>query len=468
MAGTDKIAMMQDELERLLRRAGIEDLRAVAKEMELEIAESDDSEKERRKILRLIQDTLDDNVNLPEAETMFENLVLPKSMKDMYQVALRKCAVESAKIEVGEFERPANQEGEYGKLMLKRLEDQQNELLRIQKEVVNQTASESSGRLRSDSTLSAVEAIKSLGLKKDLRIQGTIGGNDDKRLNFISLQSQVLEAKKKGYTEEEVAFALRRAVASGSELRQYLDALGASISLSETMDCIRSAYKEKAASELFNDLRQLKQQPNEDNKDFLFRSLALKAKMKAAARLESEYEYSDGLIEASFKRAFYTGLKDNATRVHLKTLLQTSSTATDKDLIEEVTKVSAEETEFSAKHAAKTVRVHEITVESQVQASVKPLADSLKQMSDQLAEMQKEIILLRSTKNGKQGSTGGDSSQSPQVQNPQQKTQNSNRQTQKFRPRRPSCQDCTAKNLRCEHCIKCGQMGHMIADCPSN
>ena len=150
----------------------------------------------------------------------------------------------------------------------------------------------------------------------------------------------------------------------------------------------------------------------------------------------------------------------------MKTLLQTSSTATDRDLIEEVTKVSAEETEFSAKHAARTVRVNEITVESQVQASVKPLADSLKQMSDQLAEMQKEIILLRSTKNGKQCSTGGDSSQSTQVQNTQQKTQNSNRP--KFKPRRPSCQDCTAKNLRCEHCIKCGQTGHMIADCPSN
>ena len=357
--------MMQDELERLLRRAGIDDLRAVAKEMQLEIADSDDSDKERRKILRLIQDTLDDNVDSPEAEAMFENLILPKSLHEKYQIALEKHAVEliktseaeSGKAEITEFEKPVNLEStnveppslpnEYEKLMLKRLEDQQNELLRLQKEVVHQTANDSMGRLRSDSTLSAVEAIRSLGLKKDLRIQGTIGGSDDKRLNFISLQSQVLEAKKKGYTEEEIAFALRRAVASGSELRQYLDALGASISLSETMDCIRSAYKEKAASELFNDLRQLKQQSNEDNQDFLFRSLALKAKMKAAARFEFEYEYSDGLIEASFKRAFYTGLKDNATRVHLKTLLQTSSTATDRDLIEEVTKVSAEETEFS-------------------------------------------------------------------------------------------------------------------------
>ena len=150
----------------------------------------------------------------------------------------------------------------------------------------------------------------------------------------------------------------------------------------------------------------------------------------------------------------------------MKTLLQTSSTATDRDLIEEVTKVSAEETEFSAKHAARNVRVNEISVESQVQASVKPLADSLKQMSNQLAEMQKEILLLRSTKNGKQSSAGGDSNQPSQGQNAIQKTQNSNRP--KFKPRRPSCQDCSAKNLRCEHCMKCGQTGHLGADCPSN
>ena len=89
-------------------------------------------------------------------------------------------------------------------------------------------------------------------------------------------------------------FALRRAVTVGSELRQYLDPLGGKV-----MDFIRSAYKEKTAAELFNDLSHLKQNKDEENQDFLFRSLALKAKMKKAAEIEQEYEYASGLIEAT-------------------------------------------------------------------------------------------------------------------------------------------------------------------------
>ena len=87
-----------------------------------------------------------------------------------------------------------------------------------------------------------------LGLRRELRFQGNIGGSDDKKLTYISLQSQVSEARQIHYTDKEIAFALRKAVANGSELRQFLDALDAGITLEDILGYIRSFYKEKTAA----------------------------------------------------------------------------------------------------------------------------------------------------------------------------------------------------------------------------
>ena len=365
--------------------------------------------------------------------------------------------------------------------------DQETESrVRYEHDLRRKIEEEYSHRERRDSNMSAVDAIRSLGFKRELKIQGTIGGRKDTRLNYISLQSQVSEATKRGYSDEDITFALRRAVAPESELRQYLDALDSDISLEEVLEYIRGAYKEKAASELFHDLNKLCQNSTEENQAFLFRALSLRQKMIAASKIEDSIDYSVDLIQSVFKRSVLTGLREDAVRAHMKSCLSPSSKKTDRELIDEISKVSAEETEHILKQggscnrsdrgcnigtaaatggAERRARVNQVTfndavgdessrstdyaakayevthrhIESQINSVVKPLTDTIKDLTLQLSEMQKELEEMKKR-----------------------------RQSATPRHKRLGCKECLAKKIMCKHCFKCGQDGHRIASCPNS
>ena len=68
--------------------------------------------------------------------------------------------------------------------------------------------------------------------------------------------------------------------------------------------------------------------------------------MKAATKLERDYTYGDPLIDATFKRAIYTGLRDSTARVHLKAMLKVCGKVSDKELIDELNKVSPKKRSF--------------------------------------------------------------------------------------------------------------------------
>lgn len=433
---------MSEIREKVIRKCNIKQLKEIAEAMELDDIPTGEEEKSRRKLMRAIVERFDD------CEDGLDELVKHTVWPDDIKLEIERiCHISEEDNSKRDEEVGPKQDIKMPTLPDMRatlqkardeqeLEDKIRRELEIRERVEEEFAQEKNNK-------SVLEKAITLGIKRELRIQGTIGGNDDKRLNYISLQSQVAEAKKKSYSDEEIAFALRRAVAAGSELRQYLDALGASISLNEIMDYIRSAYKEKTASELFNDLSQLKQLKDEENQDFLFRSLALKAKMKAAAKLEQEYEYGNGLIEATFKRAFYTGLRDAATRVHLKAMLRVDSKATDKELIDEVNKVSAEETEFTSKHVTKTsVRV--VSVEDKIGEAMKPFCSTMAEMTAQLVAMQEEMKEMKAQRSYKP-------------------THSATNQPRK----RFGCKDCLQNNISCTHCFNCGKDDHRANKCPS-
>lgn len=431
--------MLSELREKVFRRGAIVELKEAALAMQLEVPEGDD-EKTRKKLVRMIVeafDECDDGLEVLIRETAWP-AAFKKEIDRICNISVNDDAVvKGPEKEIVDMPALSDMRASLAKLKAEQdFEDKCRREMEIRERVQEEF-------LRERSNKSLLNDAVTLGIKREFRVQGTIGGNEEKRLDYISLQSQVAEAKQRQYSDDEITFALRRAVAVGSELRQYLDALGAEVSLGEVMDFIRSAYKEKTASELFKELSQLRQNKDEENQDFLFRALALKAKTMRAAELDAEYEYSAELIGATFKRAFYTGLKDAATRVLLKSLLRVDSKTSDKELIEEVNKVSAEETEFSTKHAtsAKTqVRVNEVSVEKKIGEAMKPVCDTMAQMTAQLVAMQEEIKELKAQKN----------------------------QSSQSKPRRKyGCSDCQAKNQHCTHCFNCGKDDHKSNGCPT-
>ena len=116
--------------------------------------------------------------------------------------------------------------------------------------------------------------------KRELKIAGTIAdsGNKDK-LSFCGLIRQINSAVSRGYSETEIIEAVIRAISPGNLLREYLESMQLSdLSLAKLSKLLRSHYKGKSASELFQDLMNAVQQPKEDSQSFLMRLLNIRQK----------------------------------------------------------------------------------------------------------------------------------------------------------------------------------------------
>ena len=130
------------------------------------------------------------------------------------------------------------------------------------------------------SVASIADLLKAIGLsdsgtsafRKEFRVNNTIGGPIEKRLDCISLQGQVAEAKRRGYAESEIVFGIKRAVCSGTQLRMYLDSRP-DLPLERIMQIIRGSYREKSASDLFQQSNLLSQMDTENAQEFLVRAL---------------------------------------------------------------------------------------------------------------------------------------------------------------------------------------------------
>lgn len=107
--------------------------------------------------------------------------------------------------------------------------------------------------------------------KRELKISGTITENANKdKLSFCGLIRQINSAIAKGYTETEIIEAVIRAINPGNLLRGYLESMPLSdLNLPKLRRLLRSHYKEKGGSELFQDLMNAVQQPKEDTQAFL-------------------------------------------------------------------------------------------------------------------------------------------------------------------------------------------------------
>ena len=264
-----------------------------------------------------------------------------------------------------------------------------------------------------------------------------VDGKAETRLDYISLCSQVTEGKRKGYKDDEIAFALRRAVTTGTELRRYLDSLP-SLTLQEILQCIRSAYQEKSATELFQELTSLCQQSSENSQAFLFRALGLRQRVFLASEAEDQIHYDNNLVQSIFLHAISTGLSSDNIRSIMQPLLDVSRVASDNQLIEKMTKATSEENERLSKQKmnqsqrSSTASVNEVS--SGMEQAMKPLLKTIKDMTEKLDSLQSEMSQL---KNNARPSSW----------------------------KRRGCEACTASGASYSHCWKCGKSGHISRRC---
>ncbi len=288
-----------------------------------------------------------------------------------------------------------------------------------------------------------LSGLQSTILHRDFKIQGTIGevGQKDK-LGYQSLMSQVEIGLEKGYTDKEIITAVIRAVQPGLQLRSYLESVSG-LTLAKLRKILRFHFHEKNATELYQSLTNMTQQPNEDPQAFLMRALTTRQKIIFASKeLGCEITYDSASVQSLFLHALETGLKDETIRAKLRPVLSKTDVG-DEELIEAMFLAVSAETERSKKFnivsQGKGVKARISAVQSDDNTDKKEILAAIKQVKTDLTAMQNEMKTFRES------------------------VYNQNQRPNPVKSPR-KCNKCQSAD-ECRHCFYCGELNHIARYC---
>ena len=294
-------------------------------------------------------------------------------------------------------------------------------------------------------------------LRREFKISGQIGepGQADK-LTFVSLTHQIDSGIKRGYKETEIVDAVIRAISLHSSLRSYVETLK-DLSLPKLRKILRVHYREKSASELYQNLATIFQEPKETSQQFLLRSLDLRSKVGFASKeSDCEVQYDEPLIQKTFMKSFETGLRDDILAANLRPILRLSG-LTDEDLMRHVNELASHQAERQNKLACerRSAKINACEVDG---AEIKDRKNGGENKI--LAEIREIKSDLASLKKQARDSLSGN-----------REVSSEDRTSSKTSRRRGwGCSACKERRVgpSCQHCFSCGEFGHIASECAKN
>lgn len=293
------------------------------------------------------------------------------------------------------------------------------------------------------------QAAKLNPFRKEFKIHGSI--EPKKGLSFVSLARQIDSGVKKGYSEVEIVDGVVRAVPLGSGLRNYLEGRP-ELKLSSLRKILRAQYREKSATELYNQLGQLAQSSTEEAQEFLLRALEIRQKILFSSQEEeAEVTYEEKLVNRMFSRAVYTGLRNDVIRAELKPLLDAAK-IDEEEIIQRLCTIASKEDERAAK-IHKTVKTPKVSVNNNTVDNEESIDTKKKTVKEgtftcELRELKAEIAALREVVNATQ--------KDAPTSTPRRQRRNANRVC-------PMCRERGEGS--CNHCWHCGSTEHYKAGC---
>ena len=173
------------------------------------------------------------------------------------------------------------------------------------------------GIMSLESNLSAHESgvnMRSSLFRREFRIRGSIGEpGQSEKLNFVSLANQIDSGLRKGYDEDEIVDGVIQAITPGLHLRSFLEA-SPSLTLAFVRKTLRSHYREKDATSLYQELAVCHQKGNETPMAFLMRALDLRQKVLFSCQeQDARIKYNREIVQKTFINALKTGLRPIST-----------------------------------------------------------------------------------------------------------------------------------------------------------
>ena len=354
---------------------------------------------------------------------------------------------------------------------------------------------------------------------RDFKIHGQIGnpGQTDK-LTYSNLAHQVIAGQRQGYETAEIIAAIIRAIVPGLDLRTYLEGRH-DWDLPSVMTILRTHFKERDATAVFTEMSNASQGPDDTEHAFCVRMMGLRDKVMMLTFEEGGY-YDERLVQSQFQHALYTGLRSDAARHELRTVLRQPG-LTDEQLLVHVNEFMMNSMEHNSKtngNGSSTAVVSSVNSgnasdgrsradnkaankakESTLVAKMDRTADQVNSLSARVEEL---TTLVTNHVVGGAGAGGGQNIGVP-AQNVGQNllasanaanpnnvagagqtingfaVGNQGGQNGFFIPfsafgggnqprRRGLCPDCVAAGAtQCDHCFKCKQSGHQKSDCPN-
>ena len=309
------------------------------------------------------------------------------------------------------------------------------------------------------------DLMKSTFWKRDLKIKGQIGGPGEKgKLNFISVARKIERAVQQGYREPEICEAVIEMVSPEQRLRSLLEGKW-DLTLPILRRFLRCHFKEEEATELYNQLSDLSQAEGATADEFVQDVIVLRDKILFTSKeADSEFQYSDVLVQKQCTRAIVTGLRNDNIKSEVKAALSTGKQLEDTELLEIVTKSMKEEKERQRKLKAsrlKTGKVNAVSEkdesndkkqgkenrEDRVVAELKEIRAGLSEITNLKTDVE---VLKECVRN-----LGGAS-------NPNGYGYQGGKKVT-F-----GCKKCKEQNLGgCNHCFKCCESGHKKENCPN-
>ena len=301
--------------------------------------------------------------------------------------------------------------------------------------------------------------------RREFKISGQIGEPNQKdKLSFSSLAHQIENGRLKGHTEREIIEGVIRAISPGSPLRSYLEGRVA-LTLPSLRQVLRSHYREKDATELYQQLSRVTQDIKESPQSFLVRALDLKQKVIFASQeAGSGLKYDPTLVQSMFLHGLLTGLRSDAVKSELRPYLQNPGT-TNEQLFEKINVAARQEAERQEKLGVTSAKQISVKVVQHQGSSREESGTNFKEQPRQgslmtdLAELKAgiaEIATMKTQIAGLQQSLAQPSER-------QQWTPRTNRDTNRQR----GCSNCQRSGTgdSCEHCYKCGSGEHFARGC---
>ena len=304
-------------------------------------------------------------------------------------------------------------------------------------------------------------------LRRELKFTGTIDGGTDTDMDYVSVTTNVEDARKKGYSDQEIAMAVRRCVAPGSDTRSYFD-LNRNMALADMLTFISSSQKETTSRQLYKTLSNAFQKQEEESQKYAVRLLGLREKLRNASESEDWVRYNAEQIQEVFLEALRTGLREDSVKTRIEAFIipgTIASAKSDSDIVSKLKAIDAEEAirkdkleQSRGAVSRPPVKVNEVNL-PQNNTQNSPMSSFEVAMMDKMNEMSDNMKAVKDL------SATVQKLEKEMSELKAQKPSN----VQKFIKKKYGCDHCVQNNkTSCGHCFVCGAGDHKSFDpnCP--